>query len=107
MIQASCSTCGGTGGKKDCPTCTGRKKIACASCGGRGRVPPKWSKERIKAEIDRRRAQMREEQDALEHWYEEVERKPYLYDDGDFPGRGNESAISRLREEISDLVSWL
>jgi hypothetical protein len=49
---------------------------------------------------------MREEQEALEYWYEEVESKPYLYD-GDFPGRGNERAISRLREEISELVSWL
>jgi hypothetical protein len=105
-VQTSCTACGRTGAKPNCPTCKGKKRIACSSCGGRGNVRPAWSKERIRAEIEQRRAAMRDEQEALEYWYEEYKNKPYLYEDG-FPGRGNERAVSQLRDEISELVSWL
>jgi hypothetical protein len=105
-VQLSCSTCSGTGGNTACPSCKGHKKIGCSSCKGKGRFAPKWSKERIRAEIEKRRVQINEEQEALEYWYQEVKDKPMVYD-GDFPGRGNEYAISRLREEIDELMLLL
>ena len=57
-------------------------------------------------EIAYRQSCIRNEQEALDYWYQEVEQKPYLYDQG-FPGRGNEKAIVNLKEEINELRALL
>jgi hypothetical protein len=105
-VEVKCSVCNGTGAQSSCSTCQGKGQLSCSSCGGTGRVRPSWSRDRIRQEIEERRSQIREEERTLEYWYEEYNNKPYLYEDG-FPGRGSENALSRLRDEISELMDML
>lgn len=50
---------------------------------------------------------MRQEEEALQWFTDDYNARPYLYEKDGFGGRGNERAISRLNEEIAELVSWL
>ena|ERR1017187_7560186 len=105
--EATCQTCKGTGAAANCSNCHGQGKTPCADCSGSGRVRPNWSPDRIREEIAQRRSAMRQEEEALQWFTDDYNARPYLYEKDGFGGRGNERAISRLNEEIAELVSWL
>ena len=101
-VQASCSTCNGTGGKTKCPKCGGEKKIACSSCGGKGEVRPQWSKERIREEIAERRRRIAEIEEDFRTFDElcksnrHIEYPNHLY-----------TGLENCKQEIRELMSWL
>jgi hypothetical protein len=97
-VKTSCSSCHGSGGKTDCPICGGSKKISCASCGGKGKLRPRWSKERIREEIAERRARIRENEAII------LEQEKAGID---YPGEYQYKGIEYLQEEIRELMSWL
>jgi hypothetical protein len=102
-VQVSCLTCKGTGADGRCLSCKGRGSITCAECGGAGKVLPNWSRERIRDEIERRKDSIAELQEAIEYHYEQYELRPQ---DG-FQGRGLETHLSELRDEINQLRDML
>jgi hypothetical protein len=67
-------------------------------CGGKGRVRPQWSKQRISEEISERRAQIRENEAIIQ---EQIDAGT------DYPGEYQYKGIEYLQEEIRELKSWL
>jgi hypothetical protein len=102
-VQTPCFACSGTGAKPNCPTCQGKKKIACSSCGGKGKVRPNWSKERIREEIAERRRRIAEIEEDLRAFDELYERNP----DIGYQGNHLYTGLDNLNREISELMSWL